>query len=366
MQTTTNFLVVQGKRFHYVWLRDNCLCPQCCHPSSFQRLFDISQCTSPPEPLATELTDEKLIITWKNEDNHQSIFSISWLLDHAYDPEPESLYEPEILWDKAWIDANQPPSYDVQTTDPDLWMQQVSTLGFALLKNLKFEELDSFVSAIGPVHEYEYGRFDPLKSSDSGSDIAYLASNPLLPHTDATHRYDPRLVAFLYCVEHQAEGGESLVVDGFRVAEDFRRDHPDYFRILVENQVQFRHYNTEHRYFFHRITSILEVDDRDKVAGIHLSLKNCYRYLPFNKLEDYYEAYINFFHYLKNPDYHYCFRLESGDCLVYKNFRMLHGRTPFVPNSGSRHLELGFVGWHYFAGRRNYERLQHLYLGNSR
>ena len=48
------FVTVDGKRFHYVWLRDHCLCPTCHYPESFQKLYDVSQYGPPAAPLAVE------------------------------------------------------------------------------------------------------------------------------------------------------------------------------------------------------------------------------------------------------------------------------------------------------------------------
>jgi hypothetical protein len=325
----------------------------------------MSEFTLPPEPLSVEESKSELIITWNEASPHRSIFPISWLMDNAYDPEPESLFEADFLWDKAWMEAHPPESYDVCSSAPELWMKQVSTLGFALLRNLELDKLDSFISFIGPVHEFECGRFDTIQPTDKGRDVTYSASRPLLPHTDASHRYDPRLVEFLYCVENQANGGETVILDGFRIAEDFRQHHPEHFQTLAKIPVQFRHYEVQSEYFFCRVTPILELDEKGKVTGIYFSHKNCNRNLPFDQVEKYYEAYSVFFHYLKNPAYQYRFLLRPKDCLVMKNFRLLHGRTAFDANSGSRHLKVGYVGWHYFAGQRNFHRYKHLYLSKE-
>ncbi|MGK7897773.1 MAG: TauD/TfdA family dioxygenase, partial [Xenococcus sp. (in: cyanobacteria)] len=53
--------------------------------------------------------------------------------------------------------------------------------------------------------------------------------------------------------------------------------------------------------------------------------------------------------------------LRPGNCLIMKNFRILHGRTSYNTNLGSRHLKVGYVGWHYFAGRINFSQYRHLY-----
>lgn len=59
-----SFLTVGGKRFHYIWLRDNCFCPECRRPNTLRKVYDISDCTSHPEPLLVEEQDSELTILW--------------------------------------------------------------------------------------------------------------------------------------------------------------------------------------------------------------------------------------------------------------------------------------------------------------
>ncbi len=125
-----SFITVEGKRFHYIWLRDNCLSPKCYHPSSFQKMFDISELKTQPKPLNIELKDENLIIDWDEDPPHQSIFPISWLMSHANDGKQEAKPTREkILWDKSWLDAHQPEFVDAQSGDSTTWRNQLSSLG---------------------------------------------------------------------------------------------------------------------------------------------------------------------------------------------------------------------------------------------
>ena len=99
------WVTVNGKRFHYVWLRDNCLSPESRHPTSFQKINDISTIGTTPEPLSIEQTDDELIIIWNEEPIHKSVFPLSWLEAHSYDNNPIKS-EPKTLWDQAWIQEN--------------------------------------------------------------------------------------------------------------------------------------------------------------------------------------------------------------------------------------------------------------------
>ncbi len=102
------FLTLAGKRFHYIWLYDHCLCPRCHHPRSFQKINDLSD--EMPKPKSVQCQDEKLIIDWEEDSPHRSIFPLSWLLSRAYDPKPEPRLSDreKQLWDTAWLEANPP------------------------------------------------------------------------------------------------------------------------------------------------------------------------------------------------------------------------------------------------------------------
>ena len=79
------FLTVSNQRFHYVWLRDHCLCSQCQHTSSFQKIYDISDQPQCPRPNSATIQDKKLVIEWNEDPPHRSIFPFFWLLNYAYD-----------------------------------------------------------------------------------------------------------------------------------------------------------------------------------------------------------------------------------------------------------------------------------------
>jgi gamma-butyrobetaine dioxygenase len=361
IEPSDRYVAVNGKRFHYIWLRDHCLC--CRHPKALQKKHDISDFPRTPKPLSIKLQNDNLIIDWEEQPSHQSIFPISWLLSRAYDLQatqnPES-HRQTILWDNVWLEQNSPHWNDFDACDSELWMNQLETLGFTLLRNLPWENLDSFVSSIGPVyHLAGNGLYSTIKVMEKAkaNDLA-KSDRALLPHTDVTYMSAPLLVQLLYCVENSASGGESILVDGFRVIRDMQKDYPQHIETLSQNEVKFYHLFPLElgKYFVSYKTPIVELDKAGELRSIHCSHKNFVCDLPFDKVEKIYEAYQNLFCYLKNTTYQYCFRMQPGDCLLIQNFRILHGRQAFDSSAGSRHLEIAYIPWDYFAGRRAFDR----------
>lgn len=360
------FLTVAGKRFHYVWLYDHCLCPRCHHPSSLQKISDLSDRPELPKPSAVQFQDEQLIVDWDENPAHRSIFPLSWLLSRAYDPKPEPRLSPreKQLWDKAWLDANPPewPEYGCCTFES--WMNQLSTLGFTVLRKMPWEKLESFVSSMGPIYYLaQYGRYSTVKAIPNGQDLSLSAEGHALSfHTDITFLPTPPIVQLLYCVENEASGGSSTLVDGFRVASDFRQDCPHYFEILTQTPVTFWQLYQDWDYYVSQTTPIIKLNETGEVTNIFFSHKNLGLYLPFEQVERFYEAYYAFFRYITNKAYEYCFRMQAGDCLLVQNFRIMHGRKAFAASSGSRHLEVAYMDWNYFAGRRDFYQLKDLYF----
>ena len=83
-------VAIHGRRFHYTWLRDHCLCPECYHQDSAQKIYDLGLDPVPVEPLSVEETASELRISWYGPQRHESVFPIQWLLEHSYDPAPGS------------------------------------------------------------------------------------------------------------------------------------------------------------------------------------------------------------------------------------------------------------------------------------
>ncbi|MGB5637459.1 MAG: TauD/TfdA family dioxygenase [Waterburya sp.] len=105
------------------------------------------------------------------------------------------------------------------------------------------------------------------------------------------------------------------------------------------------------------------MDWRGEIIGVCFNHSHAWTWdIPFNLMESYYQAYCEWFRYLKKPDYQYKFRLTPGDCIIAQNNRIFHGREAFAHNSGVRHLKTAFSEWDYLVGRKNYMAFKHFFL----
>ncbi len=369
---TNSFLTVKDKRFHYIWLRDNCPCPQCREPNSFQKTFDITQQPGTPIPLSVNVNDQELEIIWQEEPPHRSTYSISWLLSHAYDHGSPSDRSPvnqkvakrhpeQVLWNRDDLQSNPIKQYDSQTDPPEHWIDQVFLYGFTILRNV--ENLADLIRTIGPIRSTEIGDFYEVGTEPPEYGLSQT-SHPLLPHNDyEIFTHTANLLHFLQCIKNEVSGGESIIVDGFRVAEDFRQDYPQYFQILAEIPAQFEKFYSESHWYSRRTRSIFELNSRGEIIGVSFNHSHAWTWdIPFDQMEFYYQAYCQWFRYLKKPDYQYQFRLTPGDCIIAQNNRIFHGRNAFDYNSGVRHLKTAFTEWDYLVGRKNYMAFKHLFV----
>ena len=359
MTQNQSFITIDNKRFHYIWLRENC--STCRYTSPYQQLYDrkISYRPENPQPLSVELNEKTLTIDWKETPAHRSVFSVDWLIENSYDPGPQLESDHSIFWDKATLESRSPNAYDARTIDRNNWMEALFRFGFVLLENMTPEELEPFLLDIGPIYNAHYGKIVPLQLNDSDKKTAYSSSRdgcPLPVHNDLSYWGGHRLVQFIHCIEHNNPGGASILVDGFRVASDFREDYPEYFQLLVDTPVQFLLSDQQNDYRFCNIATILECDRNGNLETIRFNKRNCRPQLSFTEIEEFYQAYNLFCRYLNHPQYQYQLKLEANNCLLFQNFRVLHGRTAFDPALGTRNLRTGYVDWNFFVGRRNFKK----------
>jgi trimethyllysine dioxygenase len=105
-----NKVIVSGKVIPNIWLRDNCQCSSCMHPSTKQRLLDTF---SIPEDLSikkhTTSKEQGLKINWS--DGHESEYTQHFLSQTIKPYESRAVVRlglaPTALWDSSI--ASDPP-----------------------------------------------------------------------------------------------------------------------------------------------------------------------------------------------------------------------------------------------------------------
>ena len=138
--------------YPYAWLRDNCRCSKCFHPSSRGRLVLMANLDPDIIPAKAEVnvTDQELRIQWANK--HSSHFPLDWLWENRFSQIPDEgpVSAPNQQFWGTEMQKNLPTfSYnDVQGSGTSLhdWIEAMQIYGLALIKGAPKQEA---VRAIG-------------------------------------------------------------------------------------------------------------------------------------------------------------------------------------------------------------------------
>jgi gamma-butyrobetaine dioxygenase len=213
----------------------------------------------------------------------------------------------------------------------------VDEFGFALLTGVPAEPamVCRVIALFGYVRETNYGRQFDVVSVENPANLAYTGL-ALGNHTDNPYRDPVPQLQLLHCLEAAAEGGESVVVDGFFAAERLRREHPEDFALLTRHTVPFRY--VEPGVDLRAAAPLIELDTEGGVRTVRYNNRSA---APFDLPEDivapYYRAYRRFARLLHDADAIVGFKLAPGDLFIVDNQRVLHGRRGF--GAGRRHLQ---------------------------
>jgi gamma-butyrobetaine dioxygenase len=156
-------------------------------------------------------------------------------------------------------------------------------------------------------------------------------------HTDNPYRDPVPGLQLLHCLANAAEGGDSVVVDGFRAALTLRAEQPQAFELLTRHPVRFAYANAATRLEARAPMIGLAADgeltevrfNNRSLAGIDA---------PGDAMAGFYAAYRSFALILERPELELTFKLDPSDLFIVDNRRVLHGRKGFT-SAGGRHLQ---------------------------
>ncbi len=359
---TINIEWQDGKKskFHFMWLRDNC--SYGIHPTARQRTFNFLKVSKTIHPKKFTINkNKKLEIIW-SEGNHKSYYDLNWLKKNCYTIKNQIKYKSQyILWDKKINKKLNKVTIEYEefkSSNEGLikWLDQLNIYGFSIMKNTPVKKNSAFkiLKRISHIRETFFGTPFEVINIPKPNNTAYTADG-LRNHTDLPYyEYAPGY-QFLHCLINNAKGGESLAVDGFKVANYLKKKDPKTFKILIETPVKFKDndYTQNTTRIFHAplITLNKDKDFNDiRFSIATMSALDC----PPNKMEKFYLAYRKFGQLIHSEKFTVKFRLEKGDIFAFNNRRILHGRTEFDPNSGHRHLQGYYLDRDEILGRLNF------------
>jgi len=333
-------------RFHALWLRDNALDEHTRSSGNGQRLITLSDIPSDTLINVAKVDKEKLQLTFSPEQKTVQ-FPAQWLLDNSYDRTIENtagwVSDLTETWDSALKDKIPPGSYrKMQTGSVELenWLGKIRRFGFARLVDGPIESgaLLKVASLFGFVRETNYGKWFEVRTEVNPSNLAYTGLG-LQAHTDNPYRDPVPTLQILYCLENSAEGGDSILVDGFRAAQQLRAENPEGFALLTKYRARFEYSGSDGACLRSR-RSMIELSPDDELIGIRFNNRSTAPItdVPFEKMNDYYAAYRRLGEIIDSPEMAISFKLTPGQCFIVDNTRILHARNGYS-GEGSRWLQ---------------------------
>ena len=316
----------------FLWLRDNCQCDECRIIETQEKQFLLHTVPVDISPKSVEIKDEKVFVLWP--DNHQSVIPLIQIEESGKPRYPER---------KSWTSKFTPTKFDWSDflDEEEIALEALKTFvsfGAIILKNAPKEpnSLEVLSRRLGPIHETLFERIHNVSIEGYGYSVAHT-SKEIPPHNDfASYKSQPS-IQILHMLENECEGGDSIIVDGWEVVEDLRKDNPEYFNILKEFNVPFRQFDENNETY--TVAPMINCLSDGSLESFRFSNHLMQMINPSREgVKNFYKAFHEASSRVLDSKYRSTFRLNAGEALIVASLRVLHGRESFVP-SGKRYLQ---------------------------
>lgn len=336
-------LEADGSETAYPWvfLKDND--PQEFHETAGERTFDLLGIELGIQPEKVELTEHGLCIKWSDQET-TSQYSCDWLMEHAPGHQhPDQADFPPRLWDRQELGQVSIFSADACQSGTAGLLHMLHALksdGVVLIDSLSGADAGlEFGRRIGATRSTNFGDHFSVHTKPNANNLAYT-SRSLPLHTDLPNQLYPPDFQFLHCISNSVAGGESQLVDGWKVAEDMRTEEPELFTLLSSISIPFRFCDDDADILARR--PCIELDERGRLVQLSFSGHLAAPFdMPPGIMIDYYRAFRDLMERVRRPHYQIDLKLDAGQMMVMNNRRVLHGRNGFTTDTGERQL-LGF------------------------
>ena len=295
--------------------------------------------------LAYQATSACLVVEFEELPDQQFHIEFSELLSEA------TLDIPEISrWmlrpDKSSFASTRLDDLERNPTVLHAWLTALLSSGVALVRDVPTNPigLRRAVSLFGYIRETNYGEIFDVRTEARANNLAYT-SDGLMLHTDNPYREPVPGLQLLHCIENSAEGGESILADGFHAALRLKEESIESFQLLTQHKACFQFKDFASGTYLEAHRPMIELDDEKQITAVHFNHRSLQAVSSSGSSASYSgrasvrNAYRRFAEIVNDEAHHLTFKLEPGEAMLFDNHRLLHGRTGFNVRSGARHLQ---------------------------
>jgi len=340
-----------------VWLRANCPCDACRDPGSGQRLVTVAGLPPDVRVTGVRVSGAGVEVVF-GPDGHRAVFDPRWLARYGEPDGPPAgaataaggqddgrTEDAKRLWAAADLGGEPPqgwwPRYLADPVHRHWCLSAVLTRGLVVLHDVPCEPgaVLTVAGSLGYVRETNYGRLFDVRAEPAPANLAFTR-RPIAPHTDNPYRDPVPTIQLLHCLHNAAGGGASTFADGFQAAAVLRGQDPAAFACLTTTPVTFAYSDevTELR----ATGPVIGLDPRGRIRQIRFNDRSLTPVrLPAAQARAFYAACRAFAERVGSHEAPVTAMLSPGDCVIFDNTRILHGRSGFTDRRGGgrRHLQ---------------------------
>ncbi len=341
--------------FPWLWLRDHGEDAQSLDADTLQRKVDTFAIDPEIRAIDAELAagGDRVRLTWSDNSPPSEISST--LLAAMAGFRPRATDASGGLERRLWASEVLPDplptiAFDVlmeQDAGLKQWLENIHVFGFSLVEEVPStkDATRRLAERMGYIRETIFGGLWTLSAEIELHDDTAYSTQYLEPHTDSTYCHDAPGLQMFNCIEFDGNGGESILVDGFALAEQMRAERPEDFDVLARTIVPGRYIEPGVCLMAER--PALRTDGEGNLVQVSF---NNYDRAPFmlepDEMAAFYRAYGELHRRIIDQDNWLKIPLRPGMALIFDNWRLLHGR-------------MGYTGKREFCGcyhnREDYE-----------
>lgn len=209
------------------------------------------------------------------------------------------------------------------------FLKNLYTFGFCVITDCKteIETVKKIANKIGYVRQSIFGGLWEFESNEDMADSAYTQEE-LRPHTDSTYSNDAPGLQLLLCCDYEASGGDSIMVDGFKIANMIKDEDKKIFDILSNIEVPGKYVGDG--VILEAKRPIFKLDSNKELVQVSFNNYDRAEFRLENELMiNFYKAIKKFDSLVNESEFQWRHTLKPGELLIFNNWRVLHGRGSF-------------------------------------